>query len=86
MLLYHIARMGEPDSDGHRFEFHSQDRECDEEEFDGLLDWARGEFGEGGPARNLGDQADSRWCYEPRTWTVWFRDEVDAMHFRLRWC
>jgi hypothetical protein len=85
MTRFIMERYEEPDSDGHRFFAERMESDIGEPDFDALTDaaqaWCEENFGpHPGPGEDL---EGTRWCGETM---YWFRDERDAMIFKLRWC
>lgn len=75
----------EPDPDRHRFFAERHTHEDSEAEYDAtsikVRAWCEENFG---PHPSPGeDLVGTRWCGETM---YWFRDERDAMMFKLRWC
>lgn len=73
MPHFTMSAFAKPDKDGHRFVARSIG--ISNEDASRVLAWCFGEF-----TRQMG----KRWLGDGTIF--WFRDDADAMHFKLRWC
>lgn len=79
MVRFSLETYDAPDGDGHRYVFRP-DRHTDED----IRGWCNEHFGSIEHLREyLGELRGSRWAGRH---SFWFRDEQDAVAFRLRWC
>jgi hypothetical protein len=79
MFTYSVEE-DDPDGQIHLFQGPEIDADVESKRL-AARDWSIERFGEPGPA-SLG----ARWNVSRNARFFWFRDEMDAFEFRLRWC